>query len=265
MSQSTQQSLSSAAIKSTKLTMSIVGITITCLLFAVPLGLVYNFVYMGSKGGLLPNIMVFLLAYLIGFIANLLFYRVIVMNDMDAQINKVKYGTVAYVMGLTLCGFTVLLLTQFALAVAPNLITIFENTFGYWFVSLLGLSNLMRRIFSSPTLDPYVKNSRVSDFNYNFLITCIKDDMDVDNIIKVMQSNKTKNERAGFAKNTEIVELFGEEFGLDFVVKGDPILDGNRLKKFVHLKRAFGHYMWTYFASILSIMISMIAVIIGSS
>jgi len=241
--QSTTQNASSPSAKATKLTMSVVGITITSLLFAVPLGLVYNFVYVGSDGGLFPNFMVFLLSYLFGFVANLLFYRIIVMNDMDAQINKVQYNTVAYVMGLTLCGFTVLFLTLFALAISPNLLTIFEDTFGYWFVGIMGLNETMQKIFSSGFNDTIVRSGA---FNYNFLITCLHSEDDVDAL-------KTKP--------TSI-----DKMDIAFTVNPSARADNwKSLKYFVDLKRTFGHYMWTYFASVLSIMISMIAIIIGSS
>ncbi len=251
--------------KNQKIAMSTTGIVISCLLFIIPLGLIYNFVYQGTQGGIVPNFFVFLLSYLLGFVANLLFYRMIISNDMSGQINQIQYNTVLYIMGLTLCGFTVLLLTLFALAVAPTLVTIFENTFGYWFVGIMGLSDLTKRIFESPTLDPYIQGigHEYPSFDYNFLITRINNE-NVDAVIDVMRQNLENNRRS---TNNETVKdtISSKLFQLDFRVIGNPKEDGDRLKYFVKLKRTFGHFMWTYFASIISLMISMVAVIIGSS
>lgn len=249
--------------KNKKIAMSTTGIVISCLLFIIPLGLVYNFVYQGTRGGLVPNLLVFLMSYLLGFVANLLFYRMIVSNDMTGQINKVQYNTVMYVMGLTLCGFTVLLITLFALAVAPSLVTIFENTFGYWFVGIMGLSDLTKKIFESPTLDPYIEGvgHEYPSFDYNFLITRINNE-NVDMVIETMRQNLAKDKTS--KGKPEKDPITSKLFQLDFRVIGNPKDDGDQLKYFVKLKRTFGHFMWTYFASIISLMISMVAVIIGS-
>ena len=257
-------STSTLSMKDKKIAMSTTGIVISCLLFIIPLGLVYNFVYQGTQGGIVPNFFVFLMSYLLGFVANLHFYRMIVSNDMNGQINKIQYNTVLYIMGLTLCGFTILLLTLFSLAVAPSLVSIFENTFGYWFVCAMGLSDLTKKIFESPTLDPYIQGigHEYPSFDYNFLITCINNE-NVGTVIEAMKENASSK---GSTNNRSIKDPISSKlFHLDFRVIGDPKEDGDRLSYFVKLKRTFGHFMWTYFASIISLMISMVAVIIGSS
>ena len=244
--------------------MSTTGIVISCLLFIIPLGLIYNFVYQGTQGGFVANGFVFLLSYLLGFVANLLFYRIIVTNDMNGQINKIQYNTVTYIMGLTLCGFTVLLITLFAMAVAPSLVNIFENTFGYWFVGIMGLSDLTKKIFESPTLDPYIQGigHEYPSFDYNFLITRINNE-NVDTVIDAMRQNFDNGNRSTQSQTVKD-PISSKLFQLDFRVIGNPKDDGDKLKYFVKLKRTFGHFMWTYFASIISLMISMVAVIIGS-
>ena len=231
------------------------GMILSCLLFAVPLGLVYNFFYY-KRSGYLPNILLFFIVYLLGYTVTLMFYRIAIKNDATAQIDKINSNKALTIMGTSLASFMILALTMFSLGVAPSLVSIFENTFGYWFIGLWGLSDLANSIFSSPTMDAIKDKTNPRDFNYNFLVTRIN----IKNLQDFITYGQTCNQRAAATGTASAQSLLPLDFDLRFTDQGQV----DKLTNLVYLKNAFGHYMWVYLTSIISLMISMITVIISS-
>ena len=260
MSQNTDlinQAINDPSISKNKKLASIsFGIIFSCILFAVPLAIVYNFFYY-KRPGWLSSVVLFVCTCLLGFTANLMFYRIIAMGDMEAQINKMGVNSVNFVAGVTFAAFTIVAITLFSVGVNPDLVKIFENTFGFWYIHLWGLTDLCKDIFSSPSFDKYTEDpSNQKYFNYNFLITQI----DLNNLEQFIEyaskpkdTNKSKND---------------PKFPLDFDMKftGDANEKERqqlKLLNLVNLKQSFGHYLWVYLSSIVALFVSMIGVIMG--
>ena len=223
------------------------GVFISLVLFAIPLGLVYNFICY-KRSGILPLIVLFLVTMFIGYIATLLYYRIALKNDPKGKIDKISWPTALNIMGTTLASYMVLALTLVTLAIAPNLVKIFENTLGYWFVGLWGLRDLCNTIFSSPILDPYKNTSDSNYFNYGFLITRM-DTENIDAIIKYATSTQK-------TKGDEMKDVLPLDF--DIVLTDQTIIE--KLKNLVYMKYAFGHFTWIYLTSIISLLLSMISI-----
>lgn len=227
------------------------GVFLALVLFAIPLGLIYNFVCY-KRSGILPLIILFIVTMLLGYVATLLYYRISLRNDPSGKIDKISWPTARNILGVTFASYMVLALTLVALAVAPNLVKIFENTLGYWFIGLWGLRDLCNEIFSSPTLDTYKDTSDSKYFNYGFLITR----MDKDNIDKIIDYGRQNSGANSKSKGVEISETLPLDF--DIVLSDQTIIQ--KLKNLVYMKYAFGHFTWIYLTSIVSLLLSMISV-----
>jgi len=225
-----------------------IGVAVSCLAFSIPLAIVYNFCYY-KRAGVVANLILFVVVFLLGYIVTLMFYRAIVMNTLDAEINKIGSSTAKFVLGVTFSAFMIVAITMFAIGANGKLIEIFENTFGYWFIGIWGLEELANKIFTSKTMDPIranVANSR--DFNYNFLITRI--------------NPANLEEFKNYAQNCD--KMGGSKLPLDFdlVFKTQDQID--KLEDLVYLKNTAGHFAWVYLSSVVALMISMISVTMTS-
>jgi hypothetical protein len=140
------------------------------------------------------------------------------------------------------------LFTLFAITVNPSLVDIFENTLGLSFISLWGSSQFANEIFKSKMFDEILNNSDTNQINYNFLLTRLNNE-NVEDFIK-FSCGKTENEN----ENNEIM--------FDFKLNLKTEEQAERLIKYVNLKNTFGHFMWIYLSSVISLIISMIAMVL---
>jgi len=210
---------------------------IIAIIFPVPLGLIYMFTYHKSTSWY-RSLLLFALVTGLGYIACLLFYRTMIMNDKQAKIDKMGAKDALFVFWNTLASFLIVAITMFGLGTNPNLISIFENTLGYLYIHIWGLDGLMKEIVKSNIFDKI----DVKNFNYNFLITQIN----MNNVEDIINSNgKT-----------------GINSPLDFTIQFDnnkKTSQTSLLKNLVYTKNTFGHYVWVYLASIVAILVSILA------
>jgi len=230
-----------------------VGILVACLAFSVPLGLMYS-LFFHRKTSSLRVLILFAATIGIGYIANLMFYRMAIMNDKEAKINKITGNDAAFIFYNTLAGFFIVGITLFAVSVSPILVTIFENTFGYWFINIWGARKLCNDIFVSNSFSN-LSNIDPKDFNYSFLITRI----DYNNVEEFIEYAK---QCSGDISNKEKPD---KRLPLDFYMKFEFEDQIENLRNLVYLKNTFGHFMWTYLSSIIALFVSMIALLMSSS
>jgi hypothetical protein len=219
------------------------GIFITCIAFTLPLGLMYSMVFYKKKAWYR---VIFLYGAVLGlgYITCLLFYRMALKEDKEAQINKMNGQDALFVLYNTLAGFVVVLITIFALSTNPSLVTIFENTLGYLFIHAWGVTELCNGIFVSDKFSEY-SNINPREFNYNFLITRINT-QNVEEFINSEKMNEDTN------------------LPLDFKMHFQTTDQVEKLRNLVHLKYSFGHFVWIYLASIVSLIIAMMGCIMYS-
>jgi len=223
------------------------GVFLSMVLFAIPLALVYNFVFY-KRSGILPPIILFILSWLLGYIATLLYYRISLKNDANAQIDKIDKAKALSILGTPLASYMIVALTLIGLAIAPSLINIFENTLGYLFIRLWNVKELCNDIFTSPTLDRYKDTSDTKYFDYGFLITRINKE----NVEEIFEYAKTP-------KDKRTTKPFPLDFDIAFGNTSTP-KNIEKLRSLVELKRSFGHFSWIYFTSVISLFLSMISV-----
>jgi len=288
--------------KNKKLASISFGVFFSCILFSVPLAIVYNFFYY-KRPGWFSSVILFVCVTLLGFTATLMFYRIVAMNDMEVKINKMSANSVSFVAGVTFAAFTIVAITLFAIGVNPDLVRIFENTFGYWYIHLWGLTDLCSKIFTSSCMNDKLKNSNPKDFNYNFLITRINlknierfiahanSTTPSANVAKI-SNNSTNNSTNNNTNNMNVNQVDSDDddddydsddeqrggrrqaggtppsFPLDFDMKftgsqNDKMEQKAKLENLVNIKQSFGHYLWVYLSSIVALFVSMIGVIMG--
>jgi hypothetical protein len=230
---------------------------IIVIVFPVPLALVYTFCFY-KKTTWYRGLILFALVTAMGYIANLLFYRTMIMKDKEAKIDKMSKKDALYVFWNTLAAFVIVAITMFGIGTNTNLVTVFENTLGYQYIHLWGLTGLMNDIVKSKVFD----GMDSTQFSYNFLITQIN----MDNLDDIITKASTK-EGAGSPS---------EKFPLDFRIIFDSEISqktGNadrleeqkdKLRNLVATKNTFGHFMWIYLSSIVAILVSLLACVINS-
>jgi len=220
-----------------------IGLILTCIAFIVPLGLYFSFVYSpdGSSGTFLA---ILVGTFVLGFITNMLYYRMAVLNS-STPFDKSQIKNVA---SITAASFMVLFLTMFAIGINPGLITIFENTIGIWFLSIMGNGPFINEIFQSKVFSNLSEMSDSKIFNYNFLLTRLNQD----NIEKFVEFFKKKcNETEG--------QTYDVDFPFDFQPKFYNEGQLFKLREMVETKRTVGYFTWIYLTSIVSLMISIIS------
>lgn len=225
------------------------ALIIICITFIVPLGLWFSIAY-NSSGGLINSLLLFIGIYGFAFLLTLMYYRMAIQNDMDAKIDKITTGKVKSIAATTLASFSLVFITIFVLAVNPELITIFENSIGIWFIGISGNRYFANEIFKSETfseLKEYTKDSGI--FDQSFLLTCFNND-NIDHFIKYFKKTCSKQER----------DEAGVSLPFDFLPKFENEGQLNKLRSLVSLKRLVGYFSWIYFTSVISLIISIISV-----
>ncbi len=211
----------------------------------VPIALIYSFVFY-RKTSWYRGVILFSLVVGVGYISNLIFYRTMIMNDKEAKIDKMGKKDALFVFWNTLAAFVIVAVTMFGLGTNPNLITIFENTLGYWFIHIWGLSKLMSSIVKSNVFDKI----DAKNFNYNFLITQIN----LNNLEQVI--NMAKSSSTTSTPSIKYPLDFHIEFDKDVAIQNKQI---STLQSLVGTKHAFGHFVWIYLSSLVAILVSMLA------
>ena len=225
----------------------LIGYIGTILGYLVPLILVYHFAYSRS-GGFFTFLFLFVMAYLIGFLACLLFYRMAVLGK-SGQIANMPRSTVIKVMGTSFASFMIVAVTIFAIGFNPNLVKIFENTVGYSYIQLLGAGEFANSIFTSPILDQLNNETETKYFNYAFLLTAF----DTKNIQQFIQASM--NKVGGEQEQTTTTNNLPFNFTLKPLEK-DKI---EKLEEFVYTKHRIGHFTWVYLTSVLALTVSFIS------
>ena len=225
----------------------LIGYIGTILGYLVPLILVYHFAYSRS-GGFFTFLFLFIMAYLIGFLACLLFYRMAVLGK-SGEIANMPRSTVIKVMGTSFASFMIVAVTIFAIGFNPNLVKIFENTVGYSYIQLLGAGEFANSIFTSPILDQLNNETETKYFNYAFLLTAF----DTKNIQQFIQASM--NKVGGEQEQAPTTNNLPFEFTLKPLEK-DKI---EKLEEFVYTKHRIGHFTWVYLTSVLALTVSFIS------
>lgn len=224
----------------------LIGYIGTILGYLVPLILVYHFAYSRS-GGFFTFLFLFVMAYLIGFLACLLFYRMAVLGK-SGQIANMPRSTVIKVMGTSFASFMIVAVTIFAIGFNPNLVKIFENTVGYSYIQLLGAGEFANSIFTSPILDQLNNETETKYFNYAFLLTAF----DTKNIQQFIQASMNK---VGGEQEQTTTNNLPFNFTLKPLEK-DKI---EKLEELVYTKHRIGHFTWVYLTSVLALTVSFIS------
>jgi hypothetical protein len=221
------------------------GVLILCILYVVPLGLLYYFIHYQNYS-LFSGWVLFIFTLALLYLCNLLFYRIYVMNDITAKIDKINTSTAGYVFGVSFMAHMIVAFTLFAITVYPGLIDVFENTIGMWIISFLGLKSLADEIFYSQVMEPRKKYGLdPNTFNYGFLIAQFNRE-NVDELIKASQEGCDD-------ENTPFI--------LDFQLRLETQDQVQRLKEMVDTKHSLGHFTWIYLSSVVSLFVSMIALL----
>lgn len=228
----------------------VLALIIICITFIVPLGLWFSIAY-NSGGGIMNSLLLFIGIYGFAFLVTLMYYRMAVQDDAEAKINKITSGKVKSIATTTLASFSLVLITIFVLGVNPELITIFENSIGLWFIGITGNGYFANEIFKSETFSE-LKEYQQKDsklFDQSFLLTCFNNE-NVDHFIKYFKKDCSQQER----------DEAGVSLPFDFIPKFENEGQLSKLRSLVSLKRLAGYFSWIYFTSILSLIISIISV-----
>jgi hypothetical protein len=230
----------------------ITALIIICITFIVPLALWFSVAYSAS-GGVINSFLLFLGIYGFSFLITLMYYRMVIQDEMEAKIDKINSKKVKSIAATTLAAFSLVLITIFVLAVNPELVTIFENTIGIWVIGITGNRYFMNDVFYSETFSELRKTTEdKSIFDQSFLLTRFSND-NIDDFIDIIKK-MTSSEKS---------EQISIDFPFDFKPRFDEEqLQGQitKLRQLVSLKHLVGYFSWIYFTSILSLIISIISV-----
>jgi hypothetical protein len=226
-----------------------IALIIICITFIIPMGLWFSMVF-NTSGGMVNSALLFLGIYGFSFLITLMYYRMVIQDDMEAKIDKITVGKVKSIATTTLAAFSIVVITIFMLNVNPELITIFENSIGLWFIGISGNKYFANEIFHSKTfseLKEYTEDKSI--FDQSFLLTCFNND-NIDHFIKYFKKDCSKSE----------IEEAGVSLPFDFIPKFKNEGHLNKLRELVSLKHLVGYFSWIYFTSLISLIISIIAV-----
>jgi|TARA_B110000008_G_C16952804_1_gene557012 hypothetical protein len=231
----------------------ILTLFILCIAFVVPVGLWFSVVY--SEGGGIANLF-FIFAGVYGFtlLTTLMFYRMGIQGDKKDDITKINKNKLNSIAGTTFASCSIVLTTLFILAVNPSLITILEDSIGIWVLGIMGYRGFMNKIFKSELFSKLDEYSDSKIFDSSCLLTRFNKD-NIDTFIKFFKESCNKQDQTSF----------GVDFPFDFtpVFENEGQLD--KLKKLVDMKRLIGYFSWVYLTSIVSLIISVIAVTMKTS
>ena len=218
--------------------------------YILPLMLVYHFAY-NRSGGILTMLFLFLMTYLIGFLANMLFYRMALKGE-SGQISQMSQSKVKEIAGTTFACYTMVAVTLFAITMNRSLIEIFENTIGYKYIQFMGADQFANSIFSSKTMNTIKDNTSISDFNYGFLLTQF-------NSRNIQQFIEYFTESCQDQEKSKEEGQSPSKLPFDFVVNFENQEQVDKLEDFVNMKHRIGHFSWVYFTSIAALTVSMVA------
>lgn len=231
----------------TLLSVAIVLIII-CVTFIVPLGLWFSITYV-VNGSALNSVLLFAGIYGFALLVTVMYYRMGIQGDENAEIAKVTGDKMNFIAITTFVAFLIVLLTICVLAVNPELITIFENSVGIWFIGIMGNSEFCNEIFKSDIFSELKKESKDPHiFNQNFLLTRFNKE-NIDDFIEYFK-NDCKSEKGGY----DVTLPF--DFTPNFVNEGQI----TKLRNLVSLKHLVGYFTWIYGSSVLALIISIIGV-----
>jgi hypothetical protein len=209
--------------------------------YMIPLSLIYHFVY-NRSGGLFRMFILFLLTYLIGSIACMLYYRMGIMGQ-SGGIGSLTNTQVLTIMTTTLIAYMVVALTIIAIGLNRGMVEIFENTLGYGYIQLFGSTAFANKIFSSKQFDNVKDNMNDGSFNYGFLLT-IFNTRNINEFVEALTSSPEGSDNS--------------KLPFDFQLKADKD-QIEKLEDYIYTKHRIGHFSWVYFTSIIAMTISMIA------
>lgn len=236
---------------------AVVGIIVTALLFVVPVGLFYMFIYYKTQVAFIDGVYLFFSIYIIGALASLMYYRFIVVGDDKIEIDKISLGTVSAVFGKAfLAFFGILGFTMVALALNPSLIRIFENTVGFAVCRSWGVNDLLNKMLKSELFSKLSngmdKDDKEEYMNYDFLITM----WNLADKEKLEENIRAACKDSGAAKR---------DLQFDFYWNTKLITEEKlkELMDFIDLKYYAGHFTWIYVASTFSLLVSIIATVMN--
>lgn len=223
-------------------------VIILSILFVIPIALWFSMLY-NVNGGTINTFLLFLGIFVIAVIITLVYYRMTITKIDGENSEKMTKSKVQYIITSTLGGFMILILTLGILGINPELIEIFANTIGIWFIGIIGNSNFCNEIFRSDIfseLSEYNKDSRV--FNQNFILTRFNND-NIDDFVQYFKGN-CKKEDSGY----------NIDFPFDFKPNFENEGQVTKLRQLVSLKHLIGYFTWVYIASVISLVVTIIAV-----
>ena len=226
-----------------------IALSIISIVFIIPIGLWFSMVYV-ANGGLINSLLLFAGIYGLSALITIMYYRMGVQDDKEAQIDKISKNKIQFILGVTFLSFMIVLVTIFILAINPELVTIFENTIGIWFIGLIGNAGFCNEIFKSEIFSKLKKEtSDPKVFDHKFLLTRFNNE-NIDNFIKFYKEDCKSQE-----ENSDDIDL-----PFDFVPTFKNEGQLNKLRELVSLKRLVGYFTWIYTTSIISLTISIIGV-----
>jgi len=208
--------------------------------YMIPLSLIYHFVY-NRSGGLFRMFILFLLTYLIGSIACMLYYRMGIMGQ-SGGIGSLTNTQVLTIMTTTLIAYMVVALTIIAIGLNRGMVEIFENTLGYGYIQLFGSNAFANSIFTSSKFDD-IKDNNDGSFNYGFLLT-VFNTRNINKFVEALTSTTGDSDSS--------------KLPFDFQMKADKD-QIEKLEGYVYTKHRIGHFAWVYFTSVIAMTISMVA------
>lgn len=225
-----------------------ITLIIICVTFIVPLGLWFSITYV-INGSALNSVLLFAGIYAFALLVTVMYYRMGVQGDENAEIAKVTGDKMKFIASTTFAAFFIVLLTICVLAVNPELITIFENSVGIWFIGIMGNSEFCNEIFKSDIFSELKKESKDPHiFNQNFLLTRFNKE-NIDDFIEYFKSD-CKSDKGDYDVSLPF------DFTPNFVNEGQL----TKLRNLVSLKHLVGYFTWIYGSSVLSLIISIIGV-----
>jgi hypothetical protein len=227
---------------------SYVSLIVMCIIFSISIGLYFSFIY-SPNGGASTFFSILFGALVLGYITTIIYYRGNILSKTSPLDKPAMYS----IFGSTSASFMVLFITMFAINVNPNLITIFENTIGIWVLSVMGNDQFISEIFTSDAFKVLNDQSDSLSFNYNFLLTRLNPD-NIGKFIEFYRDNVNNTSD----KKSEVDFPF--DFKPLFRMGEDGLSQLNKLEKMIEMKRSVGYFTWVYLTSIVSLIISIIAV-----
>ena len=236
---------------------SIFGVFVTAILFFFPVGLLYLFIFYKSKFAFIDGVYLFAAIYLIGAVATLMYYRFVVTDPGNLEIDKISLGVVSTIFGKCFTAFFGILgFTMLAISLNPSMIRIFENTVGFSVCRWWGVNKLLNQMLKSEIIDKLTGGMSLDDreeyMNYDFLLTTWNLS-DKDALEKTIRAAcKDKN-----AKQSDL--------NLDFSWNVEFITEEKlkELMDYIDMKYYVGHFTWVYIAATFSLLTSLIAVIMN--